>query len=145
MTASDVLPILVYATDRLDWDAVRDCFANSVEIDYSELTGSVQGEVRADDLVEQWQALLPGFLATQHLLGPVLARQDAGQTVVNTHVRAWHYLPDEEPWVVAGHYEARINSDNQISALTLRVLHVSGPVDAPARAIDRALTSPRRD
>lgn len=143
MTASDILPTLMHATDRLDWAAVRDCFAESVDVDYSELTGSVQGEVLVDDLLEQWQALLPGFLATQHLLGPVTTRVDAGHTVVDTHVRAWHYLPDEEPWVVAGHYEARVDTENRISALKLRVFHLGGPTDAPARAIARAITNPR--
>ncbi len=64
-------PVL-HAIDRLDWPAVRQSFADRVTVDYRSLNGEPAAEVKAEDLIAGWRALLPGFDATQHLLGPVV-------------------------------------------------------------------------
>lgn len=142
VTAPDTLVRLVHAVDRLDWDRVRSCLADTIALDYSELFGEPARATPRDQLVTQWRALLPGFASTQHLLGPLTTDPD-DNGLTHANVRAWHYLGDSDPWVVAGHYEVRHDEANRIIALTLRVYHVNGPDDAPQHATERAAREPR--
>jgi hypothetical protein len=47
--------------------------------------------------------LLPGFHATQHLLGAAVVNIEADQAIVDAHVRAHHWL-NNAAWTVYGHY-----------------------------------------
>ena len=128
---STALVDLVHAVDRLDWDGVRAAFADKLVLDYTSLFGGEAEELAADELVERWQALLPGFEATQHLLGPVLGT-DAG---CEAHVRAEHRI-GSDVWLVAGHYVAEL-TDGRISSLTLQTFFQDGVLDLPAKATER--------
>ncbi len=146
MSGGDALVRLVHAIDRLDWDGIRACLADTVQVDYSELFDTPAAPTPAEDLIDQWQALLPGFTSTQHLLGPILVETGPSSgPAAHAHVRAWHHLPDAEPWVVAGHYEALLDAEGRIAGLTLRVFHVDGPHDATERASARAGAHPRTE
>jgi len=136
--AATILPRLVAAVDVLDRDTVRGLLSDEIAVDYSELSGEPAATVPADVLIDQWWTMLPGFEATQHLLGPVVV--DGNR--LGAHVRAWHYLPDAV-WMVAGHYRAGVASDGRLDALTLQVFRVEGPADAAERAVARAASDPR--
>lgn len=153
MFASDdpaaVLTGLLQAADDLDWEAVRDRLADEVRTDYSELFGGEAETLSADELVKRWQGLLPGFDATQHLLGTGLVEERGGGLVLRTHVRAYHYIDgaDGGPvWGVHGHYVVpleRAPSGWKIAGITLRLFHQEGNTVLPALAGERAATSPR--
>ena len=49
MHAEEALPALVHAIDRLDWEGVRERLADTVDVDYSELSGERQGPMPGDD------------------------------------------------------------------------------------------------
>ena len=132
MTQADVLVDLVHAIDTLDWDGVRSVLADRLTTDYSSLFGGSPVEQSGDELVEQWRALLPGFTATQHLLGPVRVSGSSARA----HVRACHCV-GEARWIVAGHYRATITDDGRISALVLDTYYQDGDLDLPAAAQDR--------
>lgn len=132
MTQADVLVDLVHAIDVLDWDGVRAVLADRVTTDYTSLFGGSPVEQTGDELVAQWRALLPGFTATQHLLGPVRVSGSSARA----HVRACHYV-DEARWIVAGHYRATITDDGRISALVLDTYYQDGDLALPATAQKR--------
>jgi hypothetical protein len=129
---------LVHAIDRLDWAGVRAELADELETDYTSLFGGEPARQTGDELVAQWRGLLPGFTATQHLLGPVLTDGDR----VEAHVRAYHRVEDRE-WLVAGHYVARL-AGGRIAALTLQTYYQDGDLDLPAVATERASGGPHR-
>ena len=62
---------MLHAVDDLDWETVRSSFTTEVEIDYTSLWGGEPETLTADQLIDRWRQLLPGFDATQHLIGPV--------------------------------------------------------------------------
>jgi len=132
MTHADVLVDLVHAIDTLDWTGVRAALADELTTDYTSLFGGSPQQQTGDELVEQWQALLPGFTATQHLLGPVRVSGSSARA----HVRASHRV-DDARWVVAGHYRATLSADGRISALVLDTYYQDGDLELPAAAQER--------
>ncbi|MEV4281658.1 nuclear transport factor 2 family protein [Actinoplanes xinjiangensis] len=93
------------AVDVRDWDTVRALLADEVTLDYVSLFGGEAEIVAADEVVQRWRALLPGFDATQHLLG-LLAESGP---VVRGNVRGYHLLDGEE-WMVAGWYDLTLTA-----------------------------------
>lgn len=122
---------LVHAIDVLDWAGVRAVLGDRVLVDYTSLGGGEPAEVSGDDLVTTWQGLLPGFGATQHLLGPVVVTGEREEA----HVRGYHHL-DGSVWMIAGHYAAEVRGD-RIAALRLDTYYQDGDLDLPARATAR--------
>jgi len=140
-----VLTRLLHAIDDVDWDGVRACLADRVRTDYSELFGGEPETLPADELVERWKGLVPGFDATQHMTGPCLVDERDGEVVVQTHVRGYHVLGDAV-WAVHGHYEVpleRTPDGWRIAGISLRVFYQEGDRDLPTRAAERASASPR--
>jgi hypothetical protein len=148
-TPPDAVASMLLAVDRLDWPAVRQSFADRVMVDYRSLNGAPAAEVNADDLIAGWRAVMPGFDATQHLVGPVVASRDGDGTRAETHVRAYHHVARAEggdSWMVAGHYSIRLLERHgrwQIVALTLTVFYQEGNLALPSIASARAASSPR--
>jgi hypothetical protein len=143
MSEADVLTRLLQAVDRLDWAEVKRCLAGEVLVDYTELSGGEPETLTADDLVERWRGLLPGFDATQHMTGPVLVSHDGGGGVrADAHVRGYHRL-GAETWAVHGHYVARL-LDGKIAELTLQVFYQEGNLSLPEEATKRVGTQPRK-
>ncbi|SDS39241.1 nuclear transport factor 2 family protein [Jiangella sp. DSM 45060] len=126
---TDSVTSLLHAVDTLDWDGVLAVLADEVRLDYTSLWGGSPETVAGPEVVARWRALLPGFDATQHLTGPVLADGDRRTTTV----RGYHHLVDGErrsTWMVAGWYDVRVSGD-RIAAITLHATYEEG---------DRALT-----
>jgi SnoaL-like domain len=147
MTDTDALPRLLYAIDVLDWPAVREAFADEVRLDYTSLFGGEPETLPGDELIARWRALLPGFDATQHMLGPVVLTDDAGPGVrADAHVRGYHHIGGSDSgqtWAVHGHYTARL-VEGKITELTLALFYQEGDLGLPAVATERAATSPRQ-
>jgi SnoaL-like domain len=146
MSDAELLPRMLHAIDALDWPAVRAALADQVRVDYTSLSGGEPETLPGGDLIARWQGLLPGFDATQHLIGPVVLTGDSGAGVrADTHVRGYHHIhgPDGgQTWAVHGHYTARL-AGGKITELTLRVFYQEGNLGLPTIATERATTSPR--
>lgn len=140
---------MLHAIDRLDWPVVRQPFADRVRVDYSSLSGQPAADVNADDLIRDWGALLPGFDATQHLIGHVLVSRDEQSTIAETHVRGYHHIDGVaggNTWMVAGHYTLRFVERPggwSIITLTLTVFYQEGNLALPDLARSRAASRPR--
>ena len=147
-----VLTRLLHAVDALHWARVRDCLADQLELDYTELFGGEPQLMTGDELVASWQGLLPGFDATHHMTGPVLAEPDHssdGDVTLRAQVRGLHQLAGAEGgdlWDVYGQYEVRLTRADgawRISWLVLHLIHQAGNTGLPKLAAARAATSPR--
>lgn len=135
---------MLFAIDKLDWRGVRAELADDVRIDYTSLFGGSAERLKADALLQRWQALVPGFDATQHLTGPIIvtARNAQGATA-ETHVRGYHYIEGEagDVWMVAGHYVmqvARTSAGWKIAGIQLDVYRQEGNRNLVPLAMERA-------
>jgi hypothetical protein len=137
---------LFHSIDALDWDGVSDALDDRVEIDYRSLFGGEAGSPTREDVVESWKGIVPGFDATQHLLGPIrLQEQGEDRAVAEAHVRAYHHL-EGSVWMVAGHYSIalkRTEEGPRIAGIRLDVFYQEGGSDLLSRAQERALAFPR--
>jgi hypothetical protein len=137
----DRIAVLLNAIDRLEWGAVRAAFAPTVAIDYTSLFGGSAETLPVAALVERWRGLLPGFDATQHLIGPVIVTGSGTEAATaETPVRGYHYLSGAEGgpvWMAAGRYRCameRRDGDWKIGGLTLELAYQEGNLGLPALA-----------
>ena len=115
------------------------------DVDYSSLSGTPAALVSGDEQIGGWRSFVGAFDATQHMTGPCLVDERDGGLVAQTHVRAYHRIGDAV-WGVHGHYVVpleRTSAGWQIAGITLRLFYQEGDRDLPARAAERAGTSPR--
>ena len=132
MSAADRIARFFHAVDRRDWAAVRAGLAGEVATDYTSLFGGEPERLAADALVERWRGLLPGFDATQHLLGPVVVDGDSAEC----NVRGYHRLGDRT-WLVAGRYTLALDGE-RIAGIVLETLYQEGDPGLAQEAAARA-------
>ena len=98
------------SADNRDWEGCRACFAPEVQVDYTSLFGGERETVTADELVRRWRSLLPGFTATQHLIGSHVGRIDGNTTRCQAHFIATH-IGESGTWVLGGTYHYTLQKD----------------------------------
>jgi hypothetical protein len=125
--------------DRNDWPAVRNGLTDPVDTDYTSLFGGEPERLAADDLVARWRALLPGFDATQHLLGPIAAT-DGDPVTCACNVRAYHRLGDRV-WMVAGRYTLTVRG-GRVTGIVLHTAYEEGDRGLVEEATERAEGQP---
>ena len=141
---SGVFTHMLHAIDLRDWQAVRDAFADHVDIDYSSLFGAPAATVSSDEHVGGWRSFGGAFDATQHLTGPFVTSEREGAVLGSTSVRAYHRIagaPGGDTWIVAGLYHVRFvhrRAGWRIIGLTLKVSYQDGNLDLPRIARERA-------
>jgi hypothetical protein len=123
------------AIDTRDFNTVRAMLADEVSLDYTSVFGGESETIAADEVVERWRALLPGFDATQHFLG-VLSEVDG---TVQGNVRGYHQLGDEV-WMIAGWYHLTLETTDppRVAGIVLTATYETGSRDLVARAQNRA-------
>lgn len=140
-TAADAVVVFFLDVDRRDWAALRTAMADVLDVDYTSLSGGGPERLAADELLARWQALLPGFDATQHHLGPLATvAADADRVAMECTVRGHHRI-DHREWMVAGRYRlgVRRSADGwRIEAIALHVSFIDGDDGLPAEATARA-------
>ena len=115
---------MALAADLRDWALCRSCFAHEVFVDYTSLAGGEPATIPSDALIESWQGLLPGFTATQHLIGSHVVHVHGDVAECQAHFQATHIIDDEQ-WVLGGHYHFRLQRNGQawqITAITMSAL-----------------------
>jgi hypothetical protein len=142
VTGTQTVVAFFHAVDRRDWAGTRRCLTDTVTVDYTSLFGGSAEQLAADDLLTRWRGLLPGFDATQHLLGPIaVTRADGDRSTTEFNVRAYHKL-GSDVWLVAGRYELNLTRDGDtgwlVSGITLHVLYQDGDPRLVSLASDRA-------
>lgn len=139
MTPAEIAVRLLHDIDRQDWDAIAVALAGTVRSDYTSLFEGEVEQVPAEDLIARWKGLLPGFDATQHVLGPLIpaaSPPEPGSEWFECNVRAHHRIGNAE-WLVAGRYVIRV-TDGKVSAITLQTIYQDGDLTLPEQAARRA-------
>jgi hypothetical protein len=141
---SGVFTHMLHAIDLRDWQAVRDAFADHVDVDYSSLSGAPAATMSSDEQIGAWRSFVGAFDATQHLTGPFVTSERESEVLGTTSVRGYHRIAGAaggDTWVVAGLYHVRFvhrRAGWRIVGLTLKVIYQDGNLDLPRVARDRA-------
>ncbi|HET9949930.1 MAG TPA: nuclear transport factor 2 family protein [Longimicrobiales bacterium] len=136
----DTVAALLLAVDTLDWEGVRRVLHDPIHTDYTSLFGGTPVTQAADDLIATWGAFLPGFDATQHLAGPVLAEIRGATASARCSITGVHRL-GEADWTVGGHYAMELLRRSGrwlIASITLHTAWVWGDAALVEKAQARA-------
>jgi len=96
--------------DHREWSALKNLFTESVDVDYTSLFGGVTERIYRDALIGTWEAFLPRFTATEHVIGSPSIFITGGTARARAPVVAWHFTGNaltgkSEKWIVGGHYD----------------------------------------
>jgi hypothetical protein len=91
----DVVNRLFIGTDRRDWRAVKECFAESVLFDMTSMAGGEPSTLAPQQIVEGWERGLAGLKAIHHQAGNYLVTVSAAEARAFCYGTALHYLPNK--------------------------------------------------
>jgi len=123
-TIIQVINTMAMTADNRDWQHCQNTFAENVYVDYTSMAGGEPATILADDLIASWKGLLPGFTATQHLIGSHVITVDKDVATCQAHFQATHIL-DDDTWTLGGKYDFKLayNHGNwKITAITMTAL-----------------------
>ena len=138
---TDVVNAVGTFADLGKWSQLQQLFTAEVTVDYTSLfEGEVQN-ISNKQLITQWQSILPGFEATQHLITNHQITVDGDNATVIAQVRATHKLGNEL-WIVGGYYIdelVRTEEGWKVKSIQYNALYEEGNralIEQAARAID---------
>jgi hypothetical protein len=112
------IPTLV---DIRAFDAIPPLFADQVMLDYTSLFGGAPQNLSGHDVVAGWRALVPGFDATWHQLGPVDVKLlEGGGASARCSVDARHWL-DGALWRPIGQYAFALEKTERWRVTAMRL------------------------
>ncbi|TBW54649.1 nuclear transport factor 2 family protein [Marinobacter halodurans] len=131
------------AVDASDWDAAQALMTNPFHLDYSSFGGDPGADLDPADILASWKAILPGFDATHHQLGPLAIEVKENTATVHVTVIATHRIAGAEggeTWTVYGDYELTLVNENGWlhSSNTFNVKFIAGNAELPVLAQTRA-------
>lgn len=127
--------------DRNLFYALEQIFTPTVIVDYTSAFGGEISTVKREDLMNNWEALLPGFDVTYHDLTNIDIEQTGNKAEVNADIVASHYIGKDGFWQISGSYTfemKKTDSDWQISSLTLNAGDEIGSREVLGQAIEAA-------
>jgi hypothetical protein len=128
MVITDVVNSVGTFADLRQWSQLQQLFADEVRVDYTSLFGGEVQNISSQQLMSQWQSVLPGFDATQHLISNHQITIDGDKATVIAYVRATHKLGDRM-WVVGGYYvDKLVKTDDgwKVTAIQYNALYEEG-------------------
>lgn len=123
-----VVTALGLHVDGRRWPELEALFVPAgVELDYVSLVGGEITRPSAREVVGGWEAVLPGFTMTHHMIGPPLIvvrglHASAEAQVVGRHVIDDETIAGGKEWTVGGQYDLRLEKHDErwlIAALKL--------------------------
>lgn len=138
----DVVLTMFKATDERNWETVKNTFANTVELDYSSMTGDPKQNLKPKDIITSWKSVLPGFTQTHHQLGNIISRIEEEKANLTAYGTATHYLQDKNGsvWTVVGTYDfelAKQESEWKINKMVFNYKYQDGNTDLVNKAIKK--------
>lgn len=131
-------------TDERNWDLVKQSFADEVLLDYSSMTTQPAAALAADDIINAWKGIMPGFQYTHHQLGNFKVVQKNNEAHAFCYGTATHYLPNEAGtnlWTVVGTYDfdlKKVNDQWKVHHMVFHFKYQDGNTQLPALAIEKA-------
>jgi hypothetical protein len=90
----DTLVELFVATDRREWNAVREVFAPQVMFDMSSLTGAAAATMTGAQIAKGWEEGLRPLRAVHHQAGNFQTKIDGPDADARCYAIATHFLPN---------------------------------------------------
>lgn len=139
----EVVTQMFVATDQRSWQVVENCFASSVNLDYSSMTGQPASILKSNEITASWKTVLPGFEATHHQLGNFICTISNDTAKVFVYGTATHYLTDEKGniWTVVGSYDFDLKQEEKhwkITAMRFNYKYQDGNTQLIKKAIENA-------
>jgi hypothetical protein len=128
----DTIVELFVQTDRRDWPAVLECFADEVWFDMSSLTGAPARATPAREIVAGWEQGLAPLRAVHHQAGNFRVNVLGDEANAFCYAIASHYLPNpsgRNTRTFVGSYELRLSKDGarwRITSFRFDVKYVDG-------------------
>ncbi|WP_343304094.1 nuclear transport factor 2 family protein [Chitinophaga niabensis] len=125
--------------DERNWPKVQQAMAENVYLDYSSLSGNPAASIPAEQIINAWKSVLPGFDRTHHQLSGFAVTIEGDTATIHFNGKADHFI-DQNSWTVEGTYDATAVKENDqwhVSALKLNLLKQSGDLSLPGEAMKR--------
>ena len=144
---TDVVNSVGTLADLGEYSQLEQLFTEEVTVDYTSLfPGEVQN-IPSQQLMTQWQSVLPGFDATQHMISNHQITIDDDEATAVAYVRATHKLGDEM-WVVGGYYvDELVRTDEgwKLKAIQYNALYEEGDRSLVEQAAARVANQSNTD
>jgi len=108
---SELMQRYAMSIDTKDWDALRSCFADEMEIDISETPfgkGAPPLRMSGDRWLDQIKRTVLKFAVTQHMIAPYRIEVKGDQAVCMAYLKARHFPPgcadEKSVWGLGGYY-----------------------------------------
>jgi hypothetical protein len=127
-------------TDCANWKMLQRCFADEVTLDLTSLTGGEPEKLTPEAIADKWSALMPGFDATHHQIGNVVATKSGSTAHVFCYCTSGHYMEHPEGNILTqfGSYDFNLilGSDGcwKVSSMTFFFKYQTGNLKLTAAA-----------
>ena len=143
---SSQIGALAVRVDARDRQGLAALFDTQVRIEYTTLFGGEAQTMTAEDLIDSWPRLLPGFTHTSHQIGLPSIEVDGDRAQACASVTAWHAITDQvvdggNVGIVHGFYDTvfvRRKGGSRPATLVLARAWVEGNLQLPRLASERA-------
>ncbi|MBF6133245.1 nuclear transport factor 2 family protein [Nocardia otitidiscaviarum] len=143
LAIAETVTRIFHALDAHDWDTIGALTTDPVDIDYPSKEGG-PASVSTGDFLAGLRGFLPGFDATQHLLGPIVVDMESETTATaRFHARVTHLLTEavgERIWVIGCHYTIGVTRRNDtwlLSSSRVRISYEEGSRELETTARQR--------
>jgi len=126
LAIQDTLFTLFVETDRRNWEVVRDCFDETVRLDYSSMGAGEPQTMTAQQVIDSWRSFLPGFETTHHQIGNCQVRLEGWRAQASCYGTASHFLRNPSGlhvWTVVGAYEFELQPAHGRWCITRMTFH----------------------
>ncbi len=130
--------------DQGNFEAIEKLYADTVEMDYTSLTGGEAERISRQALMTQWASVLPGFDRTRHALSDITVTLDGTRAEATAQVIADHYV-GELFWQVQGHYRYELQKADgmwRVTSHTFNLREESGTREVFGPASKNAAAHP---
>lgn len=140
---TETISRLFIAVDQSNWDELKDIFNSSVLLDYTSMAGGEPATLSAEQIINSWKGLLPGFDATHHQLGNFIVNSGNKMASVFCYGTATHFLKNETGnniWTVVGSYDFELIEQNgawKVTQMKFNFKFMDGNSDLPTIAQNR--------
>ncbi|MEM1340332.1 MAG: nuclear transport factor 2 family protein [Bacteroidota bacterium] len=136
-----VIHTLFTSVDQRNWEAVKQTMTDSVYTDYTALGGD-SGFKTPSEILEGWEALLPGFERTIHQVHNKAIWVAGNRATATIDAIATHYLA-QDFWTVFVGYDTEFIRENgiwKLARIDVSLYDQTGNVELPLTALENVKT-----
>jgi hypothetical protein len=138
----DVVTRFTTSVDLGNWQELRSCFTEEIDLDYTSLHGGEPEHLLIDQIIERWSGVLRASQAIQHILTNQEIVFHEEEVICTAYVQAHHFqtASGELTWTLGGRYILGLTRCEQgwkIHSVTFIAQWVTGDQEVIARSQKR--------